>query len=75
MLQHNVQLFNLSLIIEFQSLSCLVYHTTKYMIPGPWVGCSQDWESREGQGHNKKTLECLTRLSDSLHFSRLPFGY
>lgn len=36
------------------------------------MGFSQDWESREGQGHNRKTLECLTRLSDSLHFSRTP---
>lgn len=32
------------------------------------MGCSQHWKSCEGQGHNRKTLGCQTKLSDSLTF-------
>lgn len=32
------------------------------------MGCSQHWDSREEQGHKRKTLGCQIRLSDSQTF-------
>lgn len=66
--------FHLSLIIVLQPLSCLVYHTTEYMVPGRWGGLQSALGLTWGTGTQEENPWVSDKTFWLSDFSRFSLG-